>query len=40
MYAIRSYYDGGDPVAVLDIDPVLAELRESIQDPEYSYNFV
>ncbi len=25
----------GDPVALLDLDPVLAELKESIQDPEF-----
>ena len=26
---------GGDPVALLDIDPVLEKLREAIKDPEY-----
>lgn len=26
---------GGDPVALLDLDPVLARLREQIKDPEY-----
>jgi len=26
---------GGDPIAVLDLDPILVELREAIRDPEF-----
>ncbi len=31
---------GGDPVAVLDIDPILSELRQNIQNPEFIKNLV
>jgi len=33
--ALAPTLHGGDPVAMLDIDPLLAQLRENIQDPEF-----
>lgn len=30
----------GDPIAILNLDPVLEELREAIKDPEYIKNLV
>jgi len=35
MTAISPMVHGGDPVDLLDLEPVLARLRERIQDPEY-----
>lgn len=35
MSAISPMVHGGDPVELLDLEPVLATLREKIQDPEY-----
>ncbi len=35
MSAIAPMVHGGDPVALLDLEPVLAELREKIRNPDY-----
>ena len=35
MSAIAPMVHGGDPVELLDLEPVLATLREKIKDPEY-----
>jgi hypothetical protein len=35
MSAISPMVHGGDPVELLDLDPVLATLREKIRDPQY-----
>ena len=35
MSAISPMVHGGDPVALLDLEPVLAQLREKIRDPNY-----
>ncbi|HCW90384.1 MAG TPA: peptidase M16, partial [Marinobacter sp.] len=35
MQAISPMVHGGDPVALLDLEPVLADLREKIRDPDY-----
>jgi Zn-dependent M16 (insulinase) family peptidase len=35
MSAISPMIHGGDPVELLDLEPVLATLREKIRDPEY-----
>ncbi|WP_417514313.1 insulinase family protein [Marinobacter sp.] len=35
MSAIAPMVHGGDPVELLDLDPVLATLRERIRDPQY-----
>lgn len=35
MSAIPPMVHGGDPVALLDLEPVLADLREKIRDPDY-----
>ncbi|MEN8802389.1 MAG: insulinase family protein [Thiogranum sp.] len=35
LEGLSSAIHRGDPVALLNLDPVLEELRESIQDPEY-----
>ncbi|WP_417546262.1 insulinase family protein [Marinobacter sp.] len=35
MSAIAPMVHGGDPVELLDLDPVLATLREKIRDPEF-----
>ncbi len=35
MSAIGPMVHGGDPVELLDLEPVLATLREKIQDPDY-----
>ncbi|WP_432209915.1 insulinase family protein [Marinobacter alkaliphilus] len=35
MSAIAPMVHGGDPVELLDLEPVLASLREKIKDPEY-----
>jgi hypothetical protein len=35
MSAIAPMVHGGDPVELLDLDPVLATLREKIHDPQY-----
>jgi len=35
MSAIAPMVHGGDPVELLDLEPVLATLREKIQDPQY-----
>ncbi|RBW49949.1 insulinase family protein [Marinobacter sp. F3R11] len=35
MSAIAPMVHGGDPVELLDLEPVLASLREKIQDPQY-----
>lgn len=35
LTALTSATHRGDPVALLDLDPVLAELKESIKDPEF-----
>ena len=40
MSAIAPMVHGGDPVALLDLEPVLAELREKIRDPDYVPNLV
>lgn len=33
--ALSATLHGGDPVAILDLDPVLTELREDIQNPDF-----
>lgn len=40
MTAISPMVHGGDPVDALDLEPVLATLRERIQDPGYVPNLV
>ncbi|TNE78593.1 MAG: peptidase M16, partial [Gammaproteobacteria bacterium] len=35
MSAIPPMVHGGDPLGLLDLEPVLAELREKIRDPDY-----
>ncbi|WP_166265406.1 insulinase family protein [Marinobacter caseinilyticus] len=35
MSAISPMIHGGDPVALLDLEPVLVEMREKIQNPDY-----
>merc|ERR1712000_296709 len=35
MSAIAPMVHGGDPVELLDLEPVLATLREKIRDPQY-----
>lgn len=35
MSAIAPMVHGGDPVELLDLEPVLATLREQIKDPDY-----
>lgn len=35
MQAISPMVHGGDPVALLDLEPVLADLRDKIKDPDY-----
>ncbi|SFM19388.1 insulinase family protein [Marinobacter zhejiangensis] len=40
MSAISPMVHGGDPVALLDLEPVLADLREKIKDPQYVPNLV
>jgi Zn-dependent M16 (insulinase) family peptidase len=35
LRVMPTYLHGGDPVAALDLDEVLAELRQSIQDPQF-----
>ncbi|WP_404361908.1 insulinase family protein [Marinobacter sp.] len=35
MEAISPMVHGGDPVALLDLEPVLAQMREKITDPDY-----
>lgn len=35
MQAISPMVHGGDPVELLDLEPVLAQLREKIKDPDY-----
>ncbi|HLV76518.1 MAG TPA: insulinase family protein [Marinobacter sp.] len=35
MQAISPMVHGGDPVELLDLEPVLASLREKIKDPDY-----
>ncbi|MFO7992921.1 MAG: insulinase family protein [Marinobacter sp.] len=35
MTAISPMVHGGDPVELLDLEPVLADMREKIQDPQY-----
>ncbi|NRB39577.1 MAG: insulinase family protein [Pseudomonadales bacterium] len=35
MTALPSITHRGDPISLLDLEPVLADLRESIKDPEY-----
>ena len=38
--ALSPMLHGGDPVALLDLEPVLKRLRERIQDPEYIKSLV
>jgi Zn-dependent M16 (insulinase) family peptidase len=38
LTALASATHRGDPAALLDLDPVLAELRERIRDPDYIKN--
>ncbi len=40
MSAISPMVHGGDPVALLDLEPVLVDLREKIKDPQYVPNLV
>lgn len=40
MTILPSLTHRGDPMTLLDLDPVLADLRESIQDPNYIKNVV
>ena len=35
LHALPAAIHGGDPVALLDLEPVLARLRERVQNPEY-----
>ncbi len=35
MQAIAPMVHGGDPVELLDLEPVLADMREKIRDPQY-----
>jgi Zn-dependent M16 (insulinase) family peptidase len=38
--ALPSMLHGGDPVALLDLEPVIAKLRERVQDPDYFKSLV
>ncbi len=40
MTALPSITHRGDPISLLNLEPVLAELRESIKDPEYIKNIL
>ncbi|ROU01841.1 peptidase M16 [Marinobacter sp. R17] len=40
MSSISPMVHGGDPVELLDLEPVLANLREKIKDPDYVPNLV
>lgn len=40
MASISPMVHGGDPVELLDLEPVLARLREKIKDPQYVPNLV
>lgn len=40
MSAISPMVHGGDPVDLLDLEPVLARLREKIQDPQFVPNLI
>ncbi|AOY87283.1 peptidase M16 [Marinobacter salinus] len=40
MSAIAPMVHGGDPVELLDLEPVLATLREKIRDPQYVPNLI
>lgn len=40
MHAIAPMVHGGDPVELLDLEPVLATLREKIKDPAYVPNLI
>lgn len=40
LEGLSSAVHGGDPVALLNLDPVLDELRSNIQDPDYIRNLV
>eukprot|EP00003_Mantamonas_plastica_P002521 TRINITY_DN11908_c0_g1_i1.p1 TRINITY_DN11908_c0_g1~~TRINITY_DN11908_c0_g1_i1.p1 ORF type:complete len:975 (-),score=183.13 TRINITY_DN11908_c0_g1_i1:5501-8425(-) len=40
MSAIAPMVHGGDPVELLDLEPVLATLREKIKDPQYVPNLI
>ena len=40
MSAIGPMVHGGDPVALLDLEPVLATLREKIRNPDYIPNLI
>ncbi|PSF05403.1 peptidase M16 [Marinobacter fuscus] len=40
MSAIAPMVHGGDPVELLDLEPVLATLREKIKDPDYVPNLI
>ena len=35
LHALPAAIHGGDPVALLDLEPVLVRLRECVQDPDY-----
>ncbi len=38
LQSLNSATHRGDPVALLDLEPVIAEMRKEIQDPEYIKN--
>ena len=38
LQSLNSATHRGDPVALLDLEPVIAEMRQEIQDPEYIKN--
>ncbi len=40
LAALPPMLHGGDPVALLDLEPVIAKLRERIQDPDYFKSLV
>ncbi|WP_148863189.1 insulinase family protein [Marinobacter fonticola] len=40
MASISPMVHGGDPVELLDLEPVLARLREKIKDPQYVPNLI
>lgn len=40
LAALPPMLHGGDPVALLDLDPVIAKLRERVKDPEYFKSLV
>jgi len=40
MHAIAPMVHGGDPVELLDLEPVLATLREKIKDPDFVPNLI